>query len=172
MCVLQARAASLAVAMTVRRATLSLLWHSPPGVAQLDTADHQGVSRMTRIVARVVGLLCSLGLGVAVLGAAGCATNLTLDTASQAIDSCDTVCQTCTGGACGPVMNNCGQIVQCDGTCTCTPTCHAGSQCGDPDGCGGMCRGGCPGDDEGYTCWWDSNIYCGDVFIGQYFFCN
>jgi hypothetical protein len=82
---------------------------------------------------------------------------------------CAPLCHSCFPGECGTVRNNCGQIVTCDGTCACFPTCTANSQCGDPDGCGGMCRGACP---FGGQCVYDSEAFCGDVDIGQYYFCE
>ncbi len=79
-------------------------------------------------------------------------------------DGCGGVC---TAGACGGENEICanGQCVcgnqepECDGLCCpenffclddqcvdCFPNC-AGAECGDPDGCGGLCDGTCVGDD-------------------------
>jgi len=59
--------------------------------------------------------------------------------------------QECVTGACECLYTSCGDVccapgeTSCDGGACCAPDC-AGADCGDGDGCGGLCQGSCPGD--------------------------
>jgi hypothetical protein len=55
---------------------------------------------------------------------------------------------------------------------SCVPSCPPNAQCGQSDGCGATCRGGCPGDPGGGNCWWDSDAYCDDIYVGSNYFCR
>ncbi len=89
-----------------------------------------------------VGGACTCGGGICPNGCCANRTCVSPPTDAQCgtNGAACTVCvapETCGGGNPGT-----------PGVCGCTPDC-AGKVCGDPDGCGGLCTGGCP---NGQTC--------------------